>query len=582
VSSGGRALWVVGAAGLLVAAVQTPLIAAAEFGPDRGLWIALDWVIGVGFVLVGVYAWLRRPDNRVGALMVATGFAWFLSVLGHTEPPAFFTLGVLFDSLFVGVAIHLLLAFPSGRLESTVDRWLVGAVYAAVTLGYLPTVLFWDPPTTGCAGCPDNVFLISSDPSLTMTSGDVLAGVGVALLLAVFVRLAGRWRRSNRLQRRAITPVFAAGAALMLSLAALLVLELARAPYGLIEDVSYATLIPFGLVPYLFLAGLARAQMLRGGAVGRLVATLGETLGPGELRDALSHALGDPSLELAYWLPESEHYVDAQGRPVELPGAASGRAASPVSLEGRPVAAIIHDPLLLDDPDLVEPVGAAAALALETERLDAELRARVEELRDSRQRLLAVGLAERRRMERDLHDGAQQRLVSLALDLRLARSALREDPERAQHLLDGADRELSRALEELRELARGLHPAVLSDRGLEAAVRTLATRAPVQVDVEARIGEIPEPVELAAYYVVSEALTNVAKYAGANQATVRVGRHDGSVVVEVSDDGVGGADPKQGSGLRGLGDRLSALGGKLEVDSRSGAGTTVRASIPCE
>jgi signal transduction histidine kinase len=578
----GRALWFVGAAGLLVAAVQTPLIATAEFGPDRGLWIALNWVIGVGFVLVGVYAWLRRPDNRVGALMVATGFAWFLSVLGHTEPPLLFTLGVVFDSLFVGVAIHLLLAFPSGRLESRVDRWLLGAVYAAVTLGYLPTVLFWDPATTGCTGCPDNVFLISSDPSLTSTSGDVLAGVGVALLLAVFVRLAARWRRSTPLQRRAITPVFAAGGALMLSLATLLVLQLARASYGLIEDVSYATLIPFGLVPYLFLAGLARAQMLRGGAVGRLVATLGETLGPGELRDALSHALGDPSLELAYWLPESEHYVDAQGRPVDPPGPASGRAASPVSLEGRPVAAIIHDPLLLDDPDLVEPVGAAAALTLEKERLDAELRARVEELRDSRARLLAVGLAERRRMERDLHDGAQQRLVSLALDLRLARSALREEPERAERLLAGADEELSRALEELRELARGLHPAVLSDRGLEAAVQTLATRAPLPVDVDARLGQVPEPVELAAFFVVSEALTNVAKYAEADRATVRMGREDSSVVVEVSDDGVGGADPNRGSGLRGLGDRLAALGGKLEVDSRSGAGTTVRARIPCE
>jgi signal transduction histidine kinase len=578
----GRALWFVGAAGLLVAAVQTPLIATAEFGPDRGLWIALNWVIGAGFVLVGVYAWLRRPDNRVGALMVATGFAWFLSVLGHTEPPLLFTLGVVFDSLFVGVAIHLLLAFPSGRLESRVDRWLLGAVYAAVTLGYLPTVLFWDPATTGCTGCPDNVFLISSDPSLTSTSGDVLAGVGVALLLAVFVRLAARWRRSTPLQRRAITPVFAAGGALMLSLATLLVLQLARASYGLIEDVSYATLIPFGLVPYLFLAGLARAQMLRGGAVGRLVATLGETLGPGELRDALSHALGDPSLELAYWLPESEHYVDAQGRPVDPPGPASGRAASPVSLEGRPVAAIIHDPLLLDDPDLVEPVGAAAALTLEKERLDAELRARVEELRDSRARLLAVGLAERRRMERDLHDGAQQRLVSLALDLRLARSALREEPERAERLLAGADEELSRALEELRELARGLHPAVLSDRGLEAAVQTLATRAPLPVDVDARLGQVPEPVELAAFFVVSEALTNVAKYAEADRATVRMGREDSSVVVEVSDDGVGGADPNRGSGLRGLGDRLAALGGKLEVDSRSGAGTTVRARIPCE
>ncbi len=577
-----RPLWVLGAAGLLVAAIETPLIATADFAPDHELWIVLNWVIGLGFVLVGIYAWMRRPENLVGALMVATGFAWFISVLGHTEPAPFFTVGALFDSLFVGVAIHLFLSFPSGRLESKPDRWLVGAVYAAVTVGYIPYIVFWDPAAMGCAGCPDNVLLITPDASVTETAGDVLAVVGVTLLLATFARLAGKWRGSTPLQRRAITPVYAAGAALMLSLATLLVLELAGSPHGVIEDVFYATMIPFGLVPYLFLAGLARAQMLRGGAVGRLVASLGEPLGPGELRDELSRALGDPSLELAYWLPESEQYVDEKGRRVELPGRGSGRAASPVSLEGRPVAAIVHDPLVLEDPDLVDAVGAAAALALETGRLDAELRARVEELRESRARLLAVGLAERRRMERNLHDGAQQRLVSLALDLRLARASLREDPDRAEELLDGVGEELSRALEELRELARGLHPAVLTDRGLEQAVKTLATRAPLPVDVDARIGEVPEAVELAAYFVVSEALTNVAKYAAANRAIVRVGRDDGSVLVEVSDDGVGGADPADGSGLRGLGDRLSALGGKLEVDSATGTGTTVKASIPCE
>ena len=233
------------------------------------------------------------------------------------------------------------------------------------------------------------------------------------------------------------------------------------------------------------------------------------------------------------------------------------------------MAAIVHDPLVLEDPDLVDAVGAAAALALETGRLDAELRARVEELRESRARLLAVGLAERRRMERNLHDGAQQRLVSLALDLRLARASLREDPDRAEELLDGVGEELSRALEELRELARGLHPAVLTDRGLEQAVKTLATRAPLPVDVDARIGEVPEAVELAAYFVVSEALTNVAKYAAANRATVRVGRDDGSVLVEVSDDGVGGADPAHGSGLRGP--RRQALGARRQARGRLGA-----------
>jgi signal transduction histidine kinase len=582
VSLARRPLWVLGAAGLLVAAIETPLIAAAGFAPDRELWISLNWVVGGGFVGVGLYAWSRRPDNAVGVLMVATGFAWFIGVLGRTDPAFLFTAGQLLGNLFVGTAIHLLLAFPSGRLESAIDRWLVGASYVTVTFGFLPYMLFAAPAFMGCSGCPDNLVAVDSNPSLARTSLDVLDVVGIALLLAVLVRLVIRWRMASAPQRRAITPVFTAGGALMAVLVVLLVGSLARASTEFFDVTFYVALIPFGLVPYLFLAGLARAQMLRGGAVGELVASLGHTLAASELRDALARALRDPSLELAYWLPESEQYVDSKGRRVELPGPGSGRAASPVSLEGRPVAAIVHDPLVLDDPDLVDAVGAAAALALETGRLDAELRARVEELRESRARLLAVGLAERRRMERNLHDGAQQRLVSLALDLRLARASLREDPGRAEDLLDGVGEELSRALEELRELARGLHPAVLTDRGLEQAVKTLATRAPLPVDVDTRIGEVPEAVELAAYFVVSEALTNVAKYAAANRATVRVGRDDGSVLVEVSDDGVGGADPAHGSGLRGLGDRLSALGGKLEVDSRTGTGTTVKASIPCE
>jgi signal transduction histidine kinase len=207
----------------------------------------------------------------------------------------------------------------------------------------------------------------------------------------------------------------------------------------------------------------------------------------------------------------------------------------------------------------------------------------VEQLRWSRARLVSIGLAERRRLERDLHDGAQQRLVSLALDLRMARDAVRRNPDQAERLLDGATEELGEALEELRELARGIHPAVLSDRGLDPAVEALASRLPLPVDVEARLGErVPEPVELAAYFVVAEALTNVVKYAGATRAAVRVGRANGRVMVEVADDGVGGADPARGSGLRGLADRVSALGGKLEIDSSAGAGTKVIASIPCE
>jgi signal transduction histidine kinase len=224
----------------------------------------------------------------------------------------------------------------------------------------------------------------------------------------------------------------------------------------------------------------------------------------------------------------------------------------------------------------------AGVLEAENERLDSELRARVEELRASRQRIVEAGVAERRRLERDLHDGAQQRLVSLALALRMARAKVGADPAGAAELLDGASEELELALAELRELARGIHPAVLSDRGLGAALEALAGRAPLPVELSHSAGDgIPDAVESAAYFVVAEALTNVAKYAQANAATVRVRRVNGDVEVAVADDGIGGADPERGSGLRGLADRLSALDGRLLVDSPAGRGTTVRAVIPC-
>jgi signal transduction histidine kinase len=399
--------------------------------------------------------------------------------------------------------------------------------------------------------------------------------------LGVLARLVQRWRDASAPLRRAVTPVFLAGGALMLALAALLSVGLfERFGDNITMELFYACAIAFGLVPYVFLVGLVRGRWLRGRGLGALIRWLGQPHQAGALREELGRALGDPSVELAYWLPESKQHVDAEGRPVELPPPGGARAVTEVERDGRRIAAIVHDPALLDDPDLVRAAGAAAALGLENERLDAELRAKVEELSTSRARIVESGYAARRRLERDLHDGAQQRLVSLALRLRMLRSRVKDEPEVVQEL-DSARGELDQALDELRELARGIHPSVLSDRGLDAALDGLARRAPLPVELgETPSERLPDRVESAAYFVVAEALTNVAKYAHATHASVNIRRHDGQVLVEVSDDGVGGADPATGSGLRGLLDRVSAVGGRLEVDSRPGEGTTIRASIP--
>jgi signal transduction histidine kinase len=299
------------------------------------------------------------------------------------------------------------------------------------------------------------------------------------------------------------------------------------------------------------------------------------------LRDALVEALGDPTLELAYWVPNQDAYVDADGQPMRIDPPPEGKIATTIENEGTRVAAILHDADLAEARDLVRAVGAAAALTLENERLDAELRARVEELHTSRARIVTAGYAERRRLERDLHDGAQQRLMALGINLRLARDLIAGDAEAAA-LLDGSLEELNEATRELRELARGIHPAVLTERGLQTALNGLALRSPVPVElVETPDERLPSSVESAVYFVVAEALTNVARYAQARTVVVTVVRNNGHVDVRVSDDGIGGADPGRGSGLRGLSDRVAALDGRLDLMSSDGDGTTVTARIPC-
>jgi signal transduction histidine kinase len=376
--------------------------------------------------------------------------------------------------------------------------------------------------------------------------------------------------------------MYLAGAATLVLLMITLTADLTSFDNEVEAAVDLASLIALLGVPFGFLIGLMRTRMARGGGVSELITRVGSPGGAGvRMRDLLADTLEDPSLELAYWLPERAVFVSEDGRETQLPEHDAARSVTEVTRDGERVAAIVHDPELDDSRDLVRGAGAAVALALENERLDAELRARVEELRASRERLVRAGLDERRRLERDLHDGAQQRLVSLRLALGLLRRAAGSDPAGAERLVDGALGELDAALAELRELARGIHPGVLSDHGLEPALAALADRAPLPVEVEAAVGRLPQAVESAAYFTVAEALTNVAKYAHAQAASVSVASVNGHLLVEVRDDGVGGADPARGTGLRGLADRVAALGGRLDVDSPAGAGTVLRAEIPC-
>jgi signal transduction histidine kinase len=343
------------------------------------------------------------------------------------------------------------------------------------------------------------------------------------------------------------------------------------------------TVISISAVPFAFLYGLLQSRFSSAGAVSELIATLGErSVHDLEIRDALAGALGDSSLQFAYWLPDREIYVDSDGLEIELPAAESGRGWTPVEHDGELIAAIVYDDSIADDQQLIKATGSAAALALRNERLEAELRANVEELRASRARIVQASDTARRELERNLHDGAQQHLVSMALTLRMATEVVESDPNSAKELLTQASADLAEATTELRELARGIHPAILTDKGLGAALGALAGRSTVPVALGAVPEErLPAPIESAAYFVAAEALTNVARYSEAGSAAVDVTRADGYAAIEIRDDGIGGARVDAGSGLKGLEDRVAALDGKLVVVSDPGSGTTIRAEFPC-
>jgi signal transduction histidine kinase len=300
------------------------------------------------------------------------------------------------------------------------------------------------------------------------------------------------------------------------------------------------------------------------------------------VRDALARALRDPTLRLLFWQPASNSYIDTDGIAAALPSDKTTRAVTVLEHDGQRYGALVHDPFMLEDSTMLEAVGAAGRLAIENARLQAELRAQLAEVRASRARIVEAGDAERRRIERDLHDGAQQRLLAIRLALRLARERAHSQDAELQALLTEADEELLGGLDDLRSLAGGIHPAVLTDEGLPAALAMLARRSTVPVELGAVPGErLPAALEAAVYFVVCEALANAAKYAHASCVAIAVTRQEGCVCLSVSDDGIGGADPAAGSGLRGLADRVEALDGELHITSDPGAGTTLLAVLPC-
>jgi signal transduction histidine kinase len=559
------ALWLA-AAGAEFGALIPVLFGA---GAPQGLDV-LFRVMGGSFIVCGLVAWRRRPDSRAGLLMTATGFSLFIVPLGtQIHAPAAQTFAWLFSDLWTISFVALLLTFVTGgRVRSTTDRALVGAFVVSLVVLQVVYMTFWEQE--------GNLLAVAPDGGVADAVDKVQRSLLAVASLAAAVVIGRRWRAATPTRRRALLPGIA-GVVCLLLFTGMLTNDLVSGsrPVWLI----WVVLSSIALVPAAFLAGLLRSRLARGG-LADLFRGLATVRGD-DLQDALGRAIGDPSLVVAYRLPGSLGYADAEGQPVMVPPAARDRASASIAWEGRPIAALVYDASLDEDPELVEAVCAAAAIALENDRLHGESEHRLAELQASRERIVTAGDAERRRLERNLHDGAQQRLVAIALQLRLLQDNIREDPAAAERLAETASDEVGQSLSELRDLARGLHPAVL-EYGLASALDALALRATVPTEVSVETSEsLPKPVELAAYFVTCEALANVGKYAQASVAHVRVWRDGSLACVEIADDGVGGADLAGGSGLQGLTDRVEALEGRLRISSPAGAGTVLRAELPC-
>lgn len=510
---------------VLIAGIGLGVVAElANVGHAAIADLLVDLVVGMLFLAGGVVSWQRRPDNRVGPLMVATSMTWFAGGVLHRGP-----------------LTQLVLGYPTGRLSGRFATIFV--VFA-----YLDA-------------------LVESFVSVPFASLSWAVGLAVFALQRV-VASAGPVRRG-----RVLPAVAALAIAIALaggSLASTTGSQVAQVQLLVYDILLAATAI--GLVADLFWGGWAQA------AVTGLVVNLGDRDEAGTLRDRLGEALGDRSLEIGYWIAESAGYVDDAGRLLKLPAPGSSRRTTPIEVAGEPLAVLIHDQAVLGDPALVDSVATAARIAVTNARLQAEIRTRVADVEASRRRIVQAADLQRQRIEHELSAGPMTRIERVGEMLHELRSTV--DPDgTAGAAFAGAESELQNATAELRRFAQGMYPIELTTEGLERAVVALARRSATPVTIRINVGRLPTPIETTAYFVCSEGLANIAKHAEASRAEILATTRDGWLRLLVVDDGVGGANPA-GSGLRGLADRVAAVGGRLQVVTPPEGGTRLEADLP--
>jgi signal transduction histidine kinase len=576
-----------------LSATAVAAVVAATGAGDHQAAVATGRALMVGVpIFAGLYAWSRRADARFGLLLIAAGGACLLTSLAESSDPELYSLGRAAGWLLEVALVYVVLAFPSGRLQERADRLLVGAMAAVALTLFLPRLVLAQQfelpsPYTSCTEqCPDNAFFaLDQEPAfvadLMRPLGTLLA---IVVLTAVCLRLLGRVRRASPLARRMLLPVLAVAALRAALIATGFVVRAVEPQSGLVKLLGWLIALAVPAIALALLLGQLRWRFFAGRALERLAECLQRAPDAATLRRAFAEAFGDPSVQVAFPTGSKGGWLDCWSQPVALPEPGSGRAVSIVHGQDGATAAIVHDQALQDDPRLIEAGLAMAGVVLDNQRLTAKTDAAMREVRDSRTRIAAGAERERKRIERDLHDGAQQRLVALRIELGLAEDVVRTDPQRGIDRLRELERDVDAALEELRALAHGVYPPVLSDQGIAGALRAAAARSPIVVDVEARdVGRYPVEVESAVYFCVMEALQNVLKHARARRVRLRLDGSGGRELrFTVRDDGRGapGGTVSAGAGITNMHDRLEALNGEVTVQTRPGVGTTVRGRVP--
>jgi signal transduction histidine kinase len=567
--------------GVVAYDVQIDNLGAGTTSLKAAAGVAAAW----SFLAMGVATWSRRPGNLLGPIMAATCFALLARQLRYSHDVLAFTVFFALGEIGYALVAHSALAYPWGHVRDKAERTFLKVTYATVLAFPIAILLFHDGVTRlrYFDRFPrESAISVTGDSGVTRFLQDAYAVIAYGCLAVVFIALVVRklWLASPRTRRTLGPLLLATVVAALWAIYNSVVAFVSPVPDFVAHNVFWWQITALIALPFALFVGLIRSRLAHA-SIGDLVLRL-EKVTPAGIRDELATALRDPTLEVLFWLPERSSFVDVHGLPVELPEDGPTRAVTMLEHQDEPLAAVVHDPILRDEPELMDIAAAAARLALENARLQAEVQAQLAKVKESRARIVAAGDEQRRKIERDLHDGAQQRLSALALELRRAQRHVdgKSDPE-IQHLLGDAAEEVQVAANEIRDIARGIHPGILTQGGLAVALNALATRASVPVTVDARLQRVSSEIEITAYFVASEGLTNVAKHSSASRAWITATLEDGRFVIEVADDGVGGAETDGGTGLRGLADRVEAQGGRLRIISPAGEGTRIVGEIPC-